>query len=249
MPDPVKPDYGIDAPKTVRKLLIRGGLLILLGAAIYYMNADTSPQGGAALLGALGCMGIAMGIGAAIMIWSSRQGKIAVRDHILDALPWRGDERVLDVGCGRGLLLIGAAKRLRTGKATGIDIWSEEDLSNNSADAAIANAKAEGVGDRVKVDTGDARKLNYQPNTFDTVLSSLAIHNIPEPEEREQAIREMVRVLKPGGHMAIFDILRIGDYARVLEGSGMEILERSGLSLLWCLPARWITARKKATTF
>ena len=34
-----------------------------------------------------------------------------------------GDEKVLDVGCGRGLLLIGAAKRLKSGKATGIDVW------------------------------------------------------------------------------------------------------------------------------
>jgi cyclopropane fatty-acyl-phospholipid synthase-like methyltransferase len=43
----------------------------------------------------------------------------------------RGDETVLDVGYGRGLHLIGAAKRLTTGKAPGVDIWQAEDLSGN----------------------------------------------------------------------------------------------------------------------
>lgn len=246
MAEPVKTDYGIDAPTTVKRLFIRGGLLILLGVVIYYMNRDSNPKGGTALFAVFGCMGLCLAVAGAIMVWSSRSGKLAMRDRILDALPWRGDERVLDVGCGRGLMLIGAAKRLTPGaKANGIDVWSKDDLSKNSAEATMANAKAEGVADRVKVDTVDARKIKYQPDTFDIVLSSLAIHNIPEPTEREQAIREMVRVLKPGGHMAVYDIAHIDDYVRVMEASGMEVLQRSGVSWLWCRPTRWVTARKR----
>ena len=45
---------------------------------------------------------------SAVMVWSSRVGKLKLRDTLLDGLTWRGDENVLDVGCGRGLLLIGA---------------------------------------------------------------------------------------------------------------------------------------------
>ena len=58
-------------------------------------------------------------------------------------------------------MLIGAAKRLKSGKATGIDIWSQQDLSGNSADAVKQNAKIEGVNDRVRIETSDARKLVY----------------------------------------------------------------------------------------
>ena len=76
------------------------------------------------------------------MIWSSKVAKPSLRDRLLDSLELKGDEKVLDVGCGRGLLLIGIAKRLKSGKATGIDVWSHEDLSGNSADATKANAKA-----------------------------------------------------------------------------------------------------------
>lgn len=47
-----------------------------------------------------------------IMIWGSKVGKRLLRDKMIDSISWRGDEKVLDVGCGHGLMLIGAAKRL-----------------------------------------------------------------------------------------------------------------------------------------
>ncbi len=78
------------------------------------------------------------------MIWDSKVGKLWSRDRLLDALKLRGDELVLDVGCGRGLLLIGAAKRLTTGKALGVDIWNVEDLSGNRPEATLENARLEG---------------------------------------------------------------------------------------------------------
>jgi len=46
-----------------------------------------------------------------------------------------GGEHVFDVGTGRGLLLIGAARRLTSGKGIGIDVWSTKDLSGNSLEA------------------------------------------------------------------------------------------------------------------
>ncbi len=59
-----------------------------------------------------------------------KSGKFGHREVMLSLHEWRGDEQVLDVGCGRGLLLAGAAKRLAGtggGHATGLDIWSNED--------------------------------------------------------------------------------------------------------------------------
>jgi len=67
---------------------------------------------------------------------------------MLALIPWRGHERVLDVGCGRGLLPIGAAKHLTTGHATGIDLWSNVDMGSNSPEATHRNTAIEGVADR-----------------------------------------------------------------------------------------------------
>jgi len=239
-----KPDYGIDAPAVLKDMLTRGGLFLGFGLAIWFMNRVAMPGRGLAVLAALGAIGVAYFLVAAAMVWSSRVGKLSVRDRLLDSLALRGDEKVLDVGCGRGLLLIGAVKRLTTGRGTGVDIWSSADLSRNSAEAARANAKAEGVADRVKIDDADARKLPFANESFDVVVSSLAIHNIEEQDERDAAIAEMARVLKPGGRLALFDIRHTGDYARQLRKLGLADVKLSPISFLWCMPARTVTARK-----
>jgi ubiquinone/menaquinone biosynthesis C-methylase UbiE len=167
-----------------------------------------------------------------------------LRDRLLDSLAIQPDDKVLDVGCGRGLMLIGAAKRLKSGKATGIDVWSMEDLSGNSPDAAKLNVKIEGVGDRVRIENCDARKLPYPENQYDVVMSSLVIHNIPAREERDQAVREMLRVLKPGGRLMIFDILHTGAYAQTLRDAGASDVALSPLGFLWCLPSRSLLVKK-----
>jgi arsenite methyltransferase len=57
-------------------------------------------------------------------------------------------------------------------------------------------------------------RLPFEERTFDIVASSLTLHNIRGRVGREQAVREIVRVLKPGGIVSILDIARTGEYAR-----------------------------------
>ena len=142
------------------------------------------------------------------------------------------------------LMLIGAAKRLKSGKATGIDIWSAEDLSGNSADATVANARAEGVMDRVKIENGDARRLQYANATYDIVVSSLCLHNIDDATARTKALDEILRVTKPNGHIAIFDIFHADAYAKHFESAGAEIVQQSSRIWLWLVPGRWLIVRK-----
>jgi arsenite methyltransferase len=239
-----QPDYGLDAPKLVRRFGVRGGFLIAFAVVLYLANRNSSPGTAQALASLLVCIGLGFFITAGTMVWSSRVGKLKLRDRILDGFPWRGDETVLDVGCGRGLLLIGAAKRLKTGKATGVDIWQSEDLSGNSPESALRNAKTEGVADRIKIESADARKLPFGASSFDLVFSSLAIHNIESGPERAKALREITRVLKPGGRVAIFDIFHTSEYAKGLQQLGLTDVRLSSFSLLWCLPCRTVTARK-----
>ena len=239
-------DYGIDAPGVVQGQAIGGGAGIILGIILYRALRSARPVLARILL-AWGLLGGGSSlVAAAVMAWSSKVGKLRARDRVLAAIPWRGDETLLDVGCGRGLLLIAAAKRLTTGKAIGVDIWKSVDQSGNRPEATWANARAEGVADRIDVRDGDATALPFQDGVFDVVVSSLVLHNMHHAGERQQAVREMVRVLKPGGYVAIFDILHTDEYAHVLHDSGMIDTRRSGSHFLFFFPARTVTARKPA---
>ncbi len=241
-----KIDYGLDAPRMVRRLSSRALLMLAVAAILYFVNRTSNPAAALPLAISLAIIGLSFAFAAVVMYLSSRVAKVKIRDLIIESIPWRGDENVLDVGCGRGLFLIGAAKHLKSGKATGIDLWNPQDLSGNTAEAALANAKAEGVEKRVKIETGDARKLPFAGQSFDVVLSSLALHNISYKTERTQALREIDRVLKPGGQLAIFDIFYTRQYAKFLEQLGFEDIRVSPLTLLWCVPTRSLTARKPA---
>lgn len=237
-------DYGLDAPKLVRRFTGRAILFIACAVILYLANRNANPGLALPLASVLFAIGLIFAIMAIVMVFSSRVAKPKIRDRILDGISWRGDESVLDVGCGRGLFLIGAAKRLKTGKATGVDIWSPEDLSGNSAEATLRNAKAEGVAGRVKVETADARKLPFAAGSFDVVLSSLALHNISSSQERTKALNEIVRVLRPGGYLAILDIFHAGEYARTLRQVAFNDVQLSPPTFLWCVPTRTLTARK-----
>src|SRR5438309_6609809 len=216
-------DYGIDAPYVIRNLLIGGGLALIL--FLLGITGIWSGRVGPLRFGIIGFLWMAVGLIATgfWMWWSSRYGKVREREKLLSLVTWRGDEQVLDVGCGRGLLLVGAAKRLTTGTATGIDVWQSEDLSGNKLEATIENAKREGVDGRVNVKTTDMRKMPFADATFDIIVSRAAIHNLYSADDRAAAVREIARVLKPGGHALIDDIRHPGEYTSVFLKSGCDV--------------------------
>ena len=161
--------------------------------------------------------------------YTTRRGKFQEWERILDRLHLRGDELVLDMGCGRGAVLTAVARRLTTGRVSGVDIWSTKDQSGNARAVTLRNANLEGVSDRVNVETGDMRALPYPSVTFDLVVSSLAIHNIASTADRKQAIHEAFRVLKPGGRVVIADIRATRTYEDALRTLGALNVERRRL--------------------
>jgi arsenite methyltransferase len=210
-------DYGQDAPGLLRGFFVGGSIAAGLAGVAEVTLPGLWATGAAILLGLAAIYLLGLG---SFMIRESRVGKVRDRDILLSRLPWRGDEQVLDVGCGRGLMLLGAATRLTTGQATGIDLWRTEDQAANSADATLANAAALGVAGRVSVVTGDMTDMPFPADRFDIVLSAWAVHNVPDPSRRKQAIGEMLRVLKPGGMLALTDIEGRDSYPEALQALG-----------------------------
>ncbi|WP_052887933.1 class I SAM-dependent methyltransferase [Thermogemmatispora carboxidivorans] len=237
-----KPDYGVDAPGVVRVLVLVGLCLCVLALGlliVFRLNALVIVLAAWVILWALVCLGEALA-----MLWTSRVGKLREIRRMLDCLVLSGDEEVLDVGCGRGMLLIEAARRLRSGHATGIDIWSERDQSGNSPQVTQENARLAGVAERVTVLTADARQLPFPSEHFDVIVSCLALHNIDGREERCQALREMLRVLKPGGRIAMLDFTHVKEYAQDLQTLGVDQLTLGRPSWRVFPPLRMLLARK-----
>lgn len=226
----LRPDYGIDAPGVVRNLVV-GGSVALLVSVVCLLLPRTDWTRSLTRLGAqlaVPCLGM-----GGYMFFSSKYGKVREREWLLDLKPggWRGDEAVLDVGCGLGVMLIGAAKRLTTGTATGIDIWQTQDLSGNRPEGTLENARREGVAARVTVKTADMRQIPYPDGHFDVIVSNVAIHNLYQADQRRAALREIARVLKPGGVCILADVRHGAEYTNVLRASGVTDVRRRDASI------------------
>jgi SAM-dependent methyltransferase len=225
-------EYGVDAPGALYGLAVPGAVLLVGG--IVWIIVGGTPWGGVPVF-----VGLYMLASAASFLYTTRRGKFAVWAGIIDGLALRGGERVLDMGCGRGMVLVQVARRLESGAATGLDLWRTQDQSGNAEAVTRANARAAGVSDRVELSTGDMTEMPYDDGAFDVVVSSLAVHNIPGPEGRRRAVAEAARVLRPGGRLAIADFRHIGAYAEVLTELGGTDTATRGLGWRFWYGGPW----------
>jgi len=221
--------YGIDAPYWA------AGLAVLIAVNVLSAVLSGGVWSWMPVVFLLGC--------AAFAFHTTLRGKFAVWAALLDQMALRGDERVLDLGCGRGAVLLLAAQHLTTGRAVGLDLWRSGDQLGNAAEATRRNASAEGVADRVTLLTGNMTALPLEDNCFDVVVSSLAMHNIRERAGRDRAVSEAMRVLRPGGRLLIADIWATRQYQAHLTRLGIRDVTRRGLGwrLWWGGP--WVATR------
>lgn len=241
-----KPDYGVDAPAVLRNFFLIGGICLVLaiagprqvhvGPVIFILRPMFNVA--AIILLAQGCL----------YLLYVKFGKLRHRDRMLALYSWRGDEHVLDVGCGRGLLLAGAAKRLsaRQGSATGIDVWSTADMGGNTEEATRRNLRIEGVDDRCRLVTIPAQDMPFADASFDLVLSNLCLHNIYNRAARRLAVQQIARVLKTGGTALISDYKHTREYAEELRRMRLEVRRVWGLFYAFP-PLRIVVARKTAS--
>ncbi len=227
-----KADYGLDAPGVIRNLL-----LLSLGE---FVLAVFLPFRGKNYRKWLRVGALTAGLGTLYsplaMYYYSKRKKFQHRDRLLDLAELQPDSRILDIGSGRGLLAIGAAKRSPVMRVTAIDIWQKSDLSGNSEEALRSNIDLEEVGGRVHVYEADARKLPFEANSFERVVSNLCLHNVGantgvrgkigesyRQQERARALGEIARVLAPGGRAVISDLRYIDEDAAELERLGLRV--------------------------
>ena len=217
-----RPNYGIDSPG-----IIMGGTVIgtiAMACAFFFPRIFDHDLRWIEIVVAVEFFALAVS-----MLVYSKSGKMAIRDALLNSVPWKGDERVLDVGCGRGVLLIGVAHRVPQGSAVGVDRWVPGALTGNGAEAVRRNAEAEEVVACVEVRQGDARHLTFPDATFDVVVSNFVVHEVDTPQEREQMMSEMVRVLRPGGRLALVDFIFTRECVDILRRLGIDDAGRTRL--------------------
>lgn len=237
----MKPDYGIDAPNVVRNLFLfslilaaLAGFSFLIQNAVWFWIVFLYTFPTSLVLLITGCW----------MLYGIKITKPRIALNMIQNLELKGDEQILDLGCGRGLLLCKIAQYLPQGMAHGIDLWKAKDQSGNSMDTALQNADREGVKTRVSVQTGDVCSLPFSDGSFDAVVSSLCLHNIKDKGQREKALLEMLRVLKPGGKFAIADIQRGKEYTSFLSTQNAHV-KCSKPTYAYCPPISIIEGRKR----
>ena len=127
--------------------------------------------------------------GAAYDRWLGRWAE-RLAEAVIDFAEFPGDGDLLDVGCGTGALTFALAKRWPQRRVIGLDL----------AEPFIAHARARGrLGPAPTFAVGDACALPYHDGQFAGAASQLVLMFIPKPE---RPLREMLRVVRPGGTIA-----------------------------------------------
>ena len=215
-----KPDYGFDgSPFGVAIICFAGVVCFGWGVALITFPGLSLKIAAFVLM----LCGLLMVLVCGSYLYYIKLGKLHRRDRMISMIDWKGNEKVLDIGTGRGLLMIGAAKKLTLGKSVGIDIWNAGDMHSNTYQNTMRNAELEGVLEKVEVKNEDVKSMSFPSDTFDVVLSNLCIHNIPTRDGREKACREIARVLKPDGIAIITDKSHTKQYGEIFAMEGLTV--------------------------
>ena len=217
-------DYDFKLPKKfwMAALWAAAGIGIAIG--LWWMNVRRTSIT-VLVVSLLHALPLLLGIA---IVWGTRRLRLRIRDNMVNMIPWRGDEQVLDVGTGSGITLIACAQRLSSGKATGIEVW-DPNAGGGTSDIFWKNVNLEGVLARAELQNMDVRAMSFANDSMDVIVSSFAAHHFGGKADRTQAAGEMVRVLKPGGYVVIYDVVRaLSDIESVLRTAGFLQVEKKG---------------------
>jgi arsenite methyltransferase len=212
-------DYDMRIPQ-VFQLLAVFGLLMSIASIIWAITAFSAYSIAGIVLG---IVLILPSVITRFVTTSALNRRFRVRDGIVHHAALRGDEQVLDVGVGSGITLFGCAKHLTTGKGIGIDIY-HPNTGGGTPDIFWKNARKEGVAANVELKNMDARQMSFADASFDVIVSTFAFHHIGNEESRRKAAQEIVRVLKRGGKVFVYDVgFSLYELEQVMSAAGCSV--------------------------
>jgi len=197
-----KPKYGW----YVKNLIIGFNIIGLIGlsAIIYGILIDGITQiiliiSGLAVVLVFLWPGIGMIMMNLLLLRKMPKINLVARMKALDEID---NPQILDVGCGTGRTAIRIAKELKNGgHLYGVDIYSKLAISGNALDTVQNNARIEKIEDKTTFQYGSATDIPFEKNRFDIVNVSSVLHEVHDPNGQDKAMKELYRVLKPGGYL------------------------------------------------
>jgi SAM-dependent methyltransferase len=130
--------------------------------------------------------------------------QVKIRDLVFNQLVWDGDGKLLDIGCGNGVLAIEAAKKYPKAQIVGVDYWGGG--WEYSKECCEKNAQLANVAERTSFRKASAAKLPFEDESFDVALSNFVFHEVRDVKDKRAVIREALRVLKKDGLFVFQDL-------------------------------------------
>jgi SAM-dependent methyltransferase len=156
-----------------------------------------------------------------LFLWSMNRSHSALTDWGLSHLRVGREFTILDVGCGGGRTIQKLAAMAGDGRVSGIDY-----AAGSVAASRALNAGAVAAG-RVEIRHGSVSKLPWPDRTFDLVTAVETLYYWPDPASD---MREVCRVLKPGGTVAVIAESYAGGGRGAVDGIAMKLLGASHLT-------------------
>jgi SAM-dependent methyltransferase len=163
-------------------------------------------------------------------------------DHVvlpMVALLAGGQDEVLDAGCGAGRTTIALTKVYPHARIVALDRFDAEYIEDGGRALLERNLQLAGITDRVKVEKGDITALPFPDGAFDGAVSAHVMDHLGP--HKEQGLREIQRVLKPGGRFllivwvpgwAMFAVANVLSFFLTSKGSWREMVQRSGFAII-----------------